>query len=263
MSAAASSTWSVCSKTSRWWNGLCSQPRIGVASGRIDVEDAEPVEQADGRVGMVGRRGGAAPRRRSARRAGRSARWASRRASRSASGSTSNPSSWAIRARRSSRSGSSVKTRSETSAQPALGQVAEAAERVDDVASPSPSTGIAIAFTVKSRSPRSARISPPRCAVMSTRAAVEHDAPRPVAPRRARTATPRSRGRAAGRRSPGRRAPRRRRRSPGRPRRTSRTHPPTKYAPVVADQAPELVKHLGGHAPPSVAEERATSRSRS
>src|ERR671934_573094 len=101
--------------------------------------------------------------------AARSARCASRRASREAPSSTSNPGWCAIRGSRRSRSGSSANPRSETTrSRPASRPETPPNGSITSGGSADPAKGIAIAFTVKSRSPRSATISPPRRAVMST-----------------------------------------------------------------------------------------------
>ena len=147
-------------------------------------------------------------------------------------------------------------------AQSALRQVAEAAERVDDAR-------LAVAVD-RDRHRVHGEVAlaqvgqdiAPALRGDVERAAVKHDAPRPVG---------------LGERE--RRPPGLAGEPPGNGRRVAGHHhvdvghrepeadvadaPADEVRPVVADQAPELVKHLGGHAPPSVAEERATSRSRS
>ena len=54
MSAAASSTCSVCSNTSRWWNGLCSTPRMAAASGRTTSSTPMRSSRRIAGLGVVG-----------------------------------------------------------------------------------------------------------------------------------------------------------------------------------------------------------------
>ena len=214
MSAAASSTCSVCSNTSRWWNGLCSTPRIAAGLGQDDVEHAEPVEQADAVVGMVGRRAGAASRCRSARRgpvgqvgvaAGQPLGLRVDRRTRARARSGRGAAAAAGRRRRPARR------------RPAVGPPRGRRGRRTGRAARRPSSGIAIALIGEVALGPGRRRSPRGCAVMSTvrPSRTTRHAPCALGERERRPR--RSRGRAAGggRRVAGR--PPGRRRSPARP----------------------------------------------